>query len=169
MENTMANTKSPTQLLSDDHRAVLRKLDALEKIYGNLDKKDQVSAELKDLTEFFKTEFWVHFTKEEDALFPEMETFIPRNAGPIGVMLMEHDDLRKTNDIIQKAVTDYLGGDNSEATKKTLQEHGGHFIELLKNHIDKEDNILFMMANMHLSQAQMDKINGLFATIEKTN
>ena len=166
MEKTMADTRTPTQLLSDDHRAVLRKLDALEKIYGNLDKSDQVSAELKDLTSFFKTEFWVHFTKEEDALFPEMETFIPRNSGPIGVMLLEHDDLRKTNDIIQKAVAEYLAGNTGEATTKTIREQGGHFIALLRSHIDKEDNILFMMANMHLSQAQMDKISGVFHKID---
>lgn len=163
----MAETKRPTQLLSDEHKAVLQKLTALEKIFNNLDKKDAVSAELKELTTFFKAEFWVHFTKEEEALFPEMETFIPRDAGPIAVMLVEHEDLRKTNDVIQKTAADYLAGNTSDAVKKTLREQGTHFVQVLREHINKEDNILFMMANMHLSPQQMDKVAKLFSEIDK--
>jgi len=162
----MVETKKPTQLLSDEHKAVLQKLTALEKVFGNLDKKEAVAAELKELTTFFKAEFWVHFTKEEEALFPEIETFLPRDAGPLGVMLMEHEDLRKTNDIIQKATAEYLGGTPGAATKQTLREQGTHFIQVLRDHINKEDNILFMMANMHLNQQQMDKVAKLFLDIE---
>ena len=163
----VVETKKPTQLLSDEHTAVLQKLTALERIFGNLDKKEAVAADLKDLTAFFKTEFWVHFTKEEEALFPEMETFIPRDAGPIAVMLVEHEDLRKTNGIIQNAAAEYLGGSAGEATRKTLREQGTHFVQVLRDHIHKEDNILFMMANMHLSPQQMDKVAKLFLQIDK--
>ncbi|MBI2851441.1 MAG: nitroreductase family protein [Chloroflexi bacterium] len=164
----MIGTKKPTQLLKDEHQAVLQKLTALEKVFGRLDEKEAISAELKELTSFFKTEFWVHFTKEEEALFPEIETFLflPRDAGPLGVMLMEHEDLRKTNDVIQKATAEYLAGSSGEATKKTLREQGSHFINVLRDHINKEDNILFMMADMHLSQQQIDKVAKLFLDIE---
>ena len=160
-------TKKPTQLLSDEHKAVLQKLTALEKVFGNLDKKEAVAAELQELTTFFKVEFWVHFTKEEEALFPEIETFMPRNAGPLGVMLMEHEDLRKTNDVIQKLPAEYLGGAGGDATRKTLREQGTHFIQVLRDHINKEDNILFMIANMHLSPQQMDKVAKRFIEIDK--
>ena len=162
----MADAKRPTQLLTDEHVAVLQKLAALERDLANLDKRETVSAELKELLAFFKAEFWVHFTKEEEALFPEIETFLPRNAGPLGVMLLEHDDLRKTNDIIQQAAAEYLGGNGGEATKGTLQKQGTHFISVLRDHINKEDNILFMMANMHLNPQQMEKISRLFEKIE---
>jgi len=120
----MVETKKPTQLLSDEHKAVLQKLTALEKVFGNLDKKEAVAAELKELTTFFKAEFWVHFTKEEEALFPEIETFLPRDAGPLGVMLMEHEDLRKTNDIIQKATAEYLGNE-ADASRAGHSLHSG--------------------------------------------
>ena len=162
----MADTKRPTELLKDEHRAVLQKLTALEKVFASLDKKEVISAELKELTSFFKTDFWVHFTKEEEALFPEIETFMPRNAGPLGVMLMEHEDLRKTNDQIQQATDEYLGGFTGEATRGKLRERGSHFISVLRDHINKEDNILFMMADMHLDQQQIDKVARLFHEIE---
>ena len=159
-------TKKPTQLLKDEHKAVLQKLTAMEKVLGSLDKKEAISAELKELTTFFKAEFWVHFTKEEEALFPEIETFMPRDAGPLGVMLMEHEDLRKTNERVQQATAEYLGGSTGEATRKVLREQGAHFIGVLRDHINKEDNILFMMADMHLDQAQMEKVAKLFHEID---
>ncbi len=162
----MAGAKKPTELLTDEHKAVLQKLTALEKVFGNLDKKEQISAELRELISFFKTDFWVHFTKEEEALFPEMETFSPRNDGPLAGMLREHEDLRQINDDIQKATSDYLGGTASEATVRTLREQGMHFIGALREHIEKEDGMLFGMAEMHLSPGQMEKIAGLFQKID---
>lgn len=163
----MLDTKRPTEQLKDEHKAVLQKLTALERIFSRLDKKDEVSAELKELTAFFKTDFWFHFTKEEEALFPEMETFMPRDAGPIGVMLMEHEDLRKTNDEIQKATGEYLGGATGEDVRSRLRQHGTHFINVLRDHINKEDNILFMMADVHLNPQQVENVARRFQEIEK--
>ncbi len=162
----MPVAKKPTQLLTEEHQAVLQKLAAMEKDLARLDEREAISAELKELMAFFKTDFWVHFTKEEEALFPEIETFLPRDAGPLGVMLMEHEDLRKTNDVIQKAAAEYLAGDGNEATETTLREQGTKFIEVLSGHIEKEDNILFRMADMHLDQKQVEKIAALFAKID---
>ncbi len=162
----MTNNKRPTEILSEEHQAVLQKLDALERVVNNLDKRDEVSAELKELAAFFKTEFWVHFTKEEEALFLEIEQFAPREGGPTGMMLIEHEELRNTNTIIQQGVDEYLGGSNSEEVKREIREQATKFIGLLRTHIDKEDNILFRMADMHFDQAQIDKVIKLFHEIE---
>ena len=159
--------KKPTAMLREDHEKVLLKLSALERVMSGLDKKEAVSATLKELASFFKTDFWVHFAKEEEALFPEMEKFIPRDAGPIGVMLMEHEDLRNTNAQLQPAIEEYLRGSNDARAKGMIQRHGAYFIELLRNHIAKENDILFMMADMHLDQTQIDKVVKLFHEIEK--
>ncbi len=162
-------SKTPTEMLKEDHQHVLKKLDDLEEITHQLDKKGQVSAKLKELAAFFKTEFWVHFTKEEEALFPEIEKFIPRESGPIGVMLIEHEDLRNTNSRLQPAIASYLKDGDNAAAREVIQRDGTHFIETLRDHIDKEDNILFMMADMHLDQAQIDKVAKGFAKIDRAN
>ncbi|MAE10638.1 MAG: hypothetical protein CL876_01730 [Dehalococcoidales bacterium] len=162
----MADDKKPTELLKDEHQGVLQKLAALQRVIGQLDNKDEISAELKELAEFFKTEFWIHFTKEEEALFPEIGTFIPRESGPTGMMLVEHEELRSTNTVIQQAVDAYLRNSGGSDVKGTIQENGNRFIEVLRQHIDKEDNILFMMADMHFDQAQIDKVARLFHEIE---
>lgn len=162
----ITSNKTPTAMLKEEHQSVLQKLDALEEVTHHLDKKGEISAQLKELAAFFKTDFWVHFTKEEEALFPEIEKFMPRESGPVGVMLTEHEDLRNTNSQLQPAIAAYLKDSDNTETRGVIQKYGTHFIELLRDHIDKEDNILFMIADMHLDQAQIDKVAKLFAKIE---
>ncbi len=164
----MTGQKKPTEILKEEHQHVLQKLDALAEVISHLDKKEAISPKLKELASFFETDFWVHFTKEEEALFPEIERFIPREGGPTGMMLIEHEDLRNTNTEIQAAIEVYFRDADDLEAKGIIQEHGTHFIGLLRNHIDKEDNILFMMADMHLDQTQIDKVVGLFHEIEKS-
>ncbi len=162
----MADGKKPTEILREEHERVLQKLDTLEEVIGNLDKKEEIAARLKELASFFGTDFWIHFTKEEEALFPEIEKFMPRESGPLGIMLMEHEDLRSTNSKIQPAIELYLGNSGDSAAERVIREQGTHFVGLLRDHITKENNILFMMADMHLDQAQIDKVSKLFAEIE---
>tara|TARA_B100000315_G_scaffold249681_1_gene281302 strand:- start:194 stop:703 length:510 start_codon:yes stop_codon:yes gene_type:complete len=163
----MANGQKPTEILKEDHQNVLQKLDALEDIIAQLDKKEEISAKLEELASFFKTDFWVHFIKEEEALFPEIEEFIPRDGGPTGMMLIEHKDLRDANAEFQPAVAVYLEDSDDLKTREKILEWGTHFIVALRNHIAKENDILFMMADMHLDQAQMDNVIKLFAEIEQ--
>ena len=162
----MTNEITPTDVLREEHQSVLQKLDLLEEIIGHLAEKEKISGQLKELASFFKQDFWTHFAKEENALFPELEKFIPREAGPIAVMLMEHDDLRRTNEELQPAINEYLGSADSLSAKELIERHGSHFISILRDHIAKENDILFMMAEIHLDQAQIDKVTKLFHEIE---
>lgn len=160
------NHKKPTDILREEHENVLRKLDEFERIIRRLDEKNAISEELKELASFFKTDFWLHFAKEEDGLFPVIENFMPREGGPTGMMLIEHEDLRATNDRIQEAVDRYLNVPNDSEAKDNIQEHASHFIGLLREHIDKEDSILFRMADMHIDGTQGERIIRLFDEIE---
>ncbi|MBI4332344.1 MAG: hemerythrin domain-containing protein [Chloroflexi bacterium] len=161
----MITVKKPTQILKDEHQDVLRKLGELETIFRRLDKKEEVAAPLKEHAAFFETDFWVHFSKEEDALFPELEKFIPRDMGPIGVMLVEHEELRKTNAELQRLIPGYLGGKTDAETKNQIKKLGTRFISVLRDHIHKENDILFMMADMHLDEKQQETVGRLFDKI----
>ncbi|MBI2934813.1 MAG: hemerythrin domain-containing protein [Chloroflexi bacterium] len=154
----MATTKRPTQVLKEEHEEVILKLKALENIFNRLEKQSEITGALRELTSFFKTDFWVHFSKEEDVLFPELEKFMPRNQGPIGVMLEEHVELRNLNEEIQKLVPVYLNDGKDANTQAQLKRHGNRFIYTLRDHIDKENNVLFMMADVHLDKTQQQNI-----------
>ena len=161
----MEVTSRSTDLLKADHQDVLKKLDDLERVIGGLNEPDAIRSDLKELGAFFRTEIWTHFTKEEDALFPEMKKFLP-GGGPIGQMLIEHEHLREANERFQSGVDGYLRDPNDGQATALIRDNGGHIVALLRDHIYKEDNILFMMANMHLTDAQNRRILDLFEEIE---
>lgn len=160
---------SAVQPLIDEHRQVLAKLDALEAIFQNLDHKEENAAGLKELMAFFDKAFWVHFDKEEQALFPEFDNFMPHGAGPLAVMIEEHGVLRDTNDVLQEAVARYLGDGDNALTRRAIEESGMHFIEFLRGHIFKEDKMFPELADMHLGESQNARVLARFAKIEQSS
>lgn len=135
-----------TKQLSEEHKAIKLCLEILEKISNRLELRRELNPKhLKDLLTFI-TVFAdkCHHAKEEDLLFPAMEeTGIPKEGGPIGVMLAEHDMGRG-----------YVKGMSENMTNPSkFVENARNYITLLRDHIDKEDNILYPMAERHLSGA----------------
>jgi hemerythrin-like domain-containing protein len=70
---------------------------------------------------------------------------IPNEGGPIGMMLLEHEEGRT----YVRAMFDALGkieaGDPS--AQAALCENAKQYLRLLREHIQKEDDILFRMAD----------------------
>lgn len=161
----MEKLKSPTEVLREDHKAVLGKLNDLEKAISKLDA--QAIVMLKELAKFLQGEVVVHFAKEEEALFPEIEKFIPREGGPTGMMLIEHEDLNNAKAKMIEGIEGLSKNSADEKFTTLVRENGRHYIDVLRQHIDKEDNILFMMAEMHLDDEQAQTITKLFAEIDE--
>jgi hemerythrin-like domain-containing protein len=157
--------EKPTDLLRDEHAGVLQKLTSLERIVTHPDTVDATVSELKALTGFFQTEFWVHFDKEEQALFPEMGKYGPPDRGPVGAMLREHEELRNSNERFQSAVASWLAGPDHAQNIGLIKELGTHFIWMLRDHINKEDNMLFIMAEEWLDASQKIRVGNLFREI----
>jgi hemerythrin-like domain-containing protein len=154
-----------TDSLRAEHAAVLQKLDRLEQICLGPDRDEETMAQLKELGFFFQKDFWTHFTKEEEALFPAIGTFLPVNSGPIPAMLAEHTYIRTSNEKVQHAVRLFLDiGDTQSA--ELLKDYGTTFVELLREHIDKEDGIIFEIAETQMAPAQKEKVGKLFDEIE---
>ena len=86
----MASFDTPTAVLRDEHRLILQVIDVLESLLnsGAADGEYDFDA-LDRCTSFFRLfADACHHGKEEDLLFPELEAKgIPREGGPIGVML----------------------------------------------------------------------------------
>lgn len=162
----MAENLKPTDILREDHKIVLEKLDVMADAIKNLGKPATLPI-LEKLVSFLGGEVVVHFSKEEEALFPEIEKFIPREGGPTGMMFIEHEDLNNAKANFIKGVSELSKDANSKNVKNSIIENGEHFITLLREHIYKEDSILFMMAEMHMDESQADAISKLFDEIDK--
>lgn len=146
--------KNPMDILRKEHDIVLNLLDNLEKC---IEKRDIKSSE-KNIA-ILNKEFNKHsLNKEEKALFPEIEKFMPREGGPTGMMIMEHEDLVGSIKEFKEAA--------KNKNIERLNEIGMHIVNLLREHTGKENDILFMMAEMHLDNKQKKLILQRFKEID---
>lgn len=139
---------SPSDVLRAEHQVILRVIEVLR---GLVERSRRDGAFQRDAlapcVEFFR--FFAdacHHAKEEDLFFPVLEARgIPRENGPIGMMLYEHQIARALTKEMGQAL-DALDADG-EPAKLRFQQAAARYIELLTNHIFKEDNVLFNMGD----------------------
>lgn len=157
-----------TEQLMEEHRAIEAMLDILESVCLKLEAGEAVDVEhLERILEFFRIfADQCHHGKEEDLLFPAMEKAgIPREGGPIGVMLIEHTHGREYVKGMSVAVASYKAGEANAASAFIANARG--YLTLLRQHISKEDNILYRMADMHLSAKKQEELLEQFDQVER--
>ena len=149
-----------TALLKEEHDLILRGLDVLEKAAGRLaDGKPVARETIEKLVEFFRTfADRCHHGKEEAMLFPALEAAgLPRDGGPTGVMLYELVEGRSCVRAIAGAAARLA---QDPGAGQEIVKHARQFIPLLRAHIDKENDVLFVMADSILSpEAQKDLLD----------
>jgi len=132
-----------------EHDIIERALCILDKIVAQIESGQAIPDEFpKWASEFFR-QFadQCHHAKEEDLLFPLLkERGIPEEGGPIGCMLHEHGVGR---DCVCR-MRDASG--TSEFDGPAFAAAASELIPLLRQHIYKENNILYMMALNVLSE-----------------
>ncbi len=93
-----------------------------------------------------------HNQKEEQHLFPLIEQRgIPRQSGPLSVMLQEHEAARGLLSRLGPMVKAYAAGDASGLV--ALRATFGEYVALCKDHYWKENDVLFPMAARVMSEA----------------
>jgi hemerythrin-like domain-containing protein len=158
----------PTQELSHEHQTILLMIRILEKMSDRLEAGEKVDPlHLEQAVDFIKIfADKCHHGKEEDLLFPAMEEAgIPRDGGPLGVMLREHTEGRNYVKAMTGALTGIKEGDHRAA--ELFAENARNYGALLSEHIFKEDHILYPMADSRLSAAKQDELETCFAGVER--
>lgn len=158
----------PTDLLSQDHRIIERVLNSLETAAGRLHAGVAVRpgyfTEVADFIKGFAD--GCHHRKEEEHLFPAMEEAgFPRFGGPIGVMLADHDDGRRYTAGLRAAAECLAAGDRTAVND--VVENARGYVTLLRQHIMKEDNVLFAMAKRALPPEVQDGLLQAFERVER--
>jgi hemerythrin-like domain-containing protein len=157
----------PTQILRNEHEVILRVLDCLEKLAqdsrrdGGLDLR--TADELLDFLRVFADQ--CHHGKEEDSLFPMLSRKgLPTQVGPIAVMLSEHEQGRAEIAGMHAAAERCRSGHPAGAVH--FAAHARAYVDLLRDHIAKENNVLFPMAEGMLDDADRERIVAEFRTHE---
>jgi hemerythrin-like domain-containing protein len=159
--------KTATGILRDEHNAILKMLDVAEEAARRIRQNKQVAPEiLSGLLEFFRIfADRCHHGKEEDCLFPLLEKKgLPRDGGPVGVMLHEHDEGRKLIGMMAEAAEAIAGGETDSDLKWADAAIG--YALLLRDHIAKENDILFAMAEQLLSESEQAQLVAAFEDVE---
>jgi hemerythrin-like domain-containing protein len=155
----------PTEDLMNEHRVIERMMAVVSGAADRLEGGKTVDMALfVDASDFFKNfADRCHHNKEEKILFEKMmERGVSGEVGPIAVMLREHEDgrahVRKIAELSAKKL------DRKSAQELVRQTRS--YVELLSQHIQKEDNVLYPMADQILTSEDQKELEKGFEEVE---
>lgn len=158
----------PIKDLKMEHDAVQLTLRILDKICQKIEQSGEIIdlQHIDQLLEFFKVFVdKCHHGKEEELLFPALENVgVSREGGPIEVLLHEHQQGREYVQNMNAALVQYKKGDRTAVDE--FVKNAKEYINLLNQHIDKENSVLFPLAETHLSEQEQAKLWEGFELIE---
>jgi hemerythrin-like domain-containing protein len=152
----------PTEILSSEHRVIEQVLDCLEAMVKGLRAGKPLEEERAATALYFLRQFAdaCHHGKEEERLFPMLVARgMARHLGPIAVMLDDH-----------RAGRMHLG---QAAAALEARDHEGFaraasgYVMLLREHIGKEDGVLFPMAESMLDENARQSLAESFRGFEE--
>lgn len=157
-----------TEILKEEHRMIERVLAVLDRAAVLLEQEKDVHPDLFPKAVEFIRGFadHCHHGKEEGFLFPLLEQQgVLRKGGPVGVMLTEHEEGRRWVKLMEEAGTRYRQGE--AAARGDLIKAARGYSELLWQHINKEDHVLFRMADQVLTGKDQTELLKQFEAVEK--
>ena len=144
-----------TDLLRQDHKIILRSVDILQRMVEaeNTERVDYNDvATLLRFLRIFADEH--HHMKEESVLFPELMRISQAEAGPLRHLLFEHSQERSLVEELEDALR----------RTKTAEfvVSANRLTESVRNHIRKEDGILFPILDILISSELDEKVSSEF-------
>ena len=158
---------TPTEVLKHEHEIILHVLGAVERTAGAIKAGGPVDADrLAKMVDFFRNfADLCHHAKEEKHLFVSMSNKgMSRESGPIAVMLHEHTEGRKLVGAMDAEIQKASSGD-PRAIQSLVQAMTA-YVSLLRAHIQKENNVLFPMADRILTADDQEALEAAFEKVE---
>jgi hemerythrin-like domain-containing protein len=148
-------------VLQSEHRVIEQVLNCLEILAARCDSCagfDKQSA--REMLEFFGNfADKCHHGKEEGHLFPLLEARgFPRQGGPTGVMLQEHE--------VGRRLTAEMARSIEENSPQEFARQARAYVALMHEHILKEDRCLFPLAAQSLNAADAELLAQRFEHVE---
>ncbi|MDP3902102.1 MAG: hemerythrin domain-containing protein [bacterium] len=154
--------QKPTEILTSEHKNILKVTDAMLAKCGELESGAEIDKDFFvkaiDFIKNYADRF--HHAKEEDVLFREMRAAQDKlHCSPMDQMLFEHEEGRKFVKDLEDALV--------KEDRKDIEENARGYANLLQDHIFKEDNILYPMADEALGEDIQTKMAEEFAQVEE--
>ncbi len=101
----------------------------------------------------FKKEMETHFGIEEEIIFPEFNKKSASGCNPTGVMIMEHDHMRRMFAGMEQGI--------EKKDKNAFLGHCDTFMMILQQHNLKEEQIMYNLALDALSSTQEEVLRNI--------
>jgi hemerythrin-like domain-containing protein len=153
-----------TKVMVDEHQLILRMIALVEQNTALLEqgrfRNWQFYLDAVDFIRNYADRF--HHAKEEDVLFVELiANGMPEKQSPIEAMHIEHDQGRAHVRAMEAAAHKALDGETGQGA--IIAEHAKGYAALLRGHIDKEDNILYPLAERILPEEVRERMLAAYA------
>jgi len=161
---------TPTENLIKEHEEINELLDIMSKIALKIKSKDVFYP--NDVEEIIDYLIIIiensHHGKEDDVFYPELiSSGIPKETAPLSIINYEHTLAnRYLKDISSCVVNCKIGNDFSG---ELLADSLTNYVVVIKNHIQREEEIIFPIANEVLSSEKQNEISQRFEDIEQKN
>jgi hemerythrin-like domain-containing protein len=160
----------PIESLKREHRAIEAVIRSLRDTASRVGAGDPISPDTLDLYVDFIRNFadGSHHQKEEKILFPAMNAAgFPSDVGPVACMLGEHEQGRGFVRRMFAAIAGLREG-KAEA-RSEFQVAANGYCNLLTDHIQKEDTILFRMAETIVGEERLSALIPQFEAVERAH
>jgi hemerythrin-like domain-containing protein len=158
--------KTATEILTNEHESILKVVEAMESECHALENEKNLDKDFFtkaiDFIKNYADKF--HHAKEEEILFKELKKEDVQgrmHCNPMDQMLHEHDLGREFVKNLEEGI--------KEEDKEKIIENARGYGQLLREHIFKEDNILYGMADEALNDKEQDFLLKQFKVADKKN
>lgn len=154
----------PVDVLSQEHQTITSVLEVMaheaRQLHDGAAVRGAFWSPVLDFLEHYADR--CHHAKEEQLLFVEMERAgLPRDHGPTACMRAEHESGRAARQQMLAALQANSG--------RQLAIAADGYTLLLREHIEKEDQVLFPLAKSMLDAAAVQRLASGFARVERAD
>jgi hemerythrin-like domain-containing protein len=158
---------TPTENLKNEHNDIKGLLNIMSKIAGNIKSNDVFyTSDVEDIIDFLKYFIEKSHHGKEEVFYPALEyAGIPKEAESLSIILYEHALARNYLKDIDSCVVNCKIGNSFSGDM--LAESMINYVQLIKNHMQKEEEIIFPFAEQELSYEKQVELAKEFELIEE--
>jgi hemerythrin-like domain-containing protein len=158
----------PTDVLKHEHRRIEERLSALSAALETLGERGSEPAILDRIEEIARRidrEMALHHRKEEEGLFPILAPYLDEHLNLDG-RVADHEDLNIMSGKFKAAIEECRGAPANRFAAQMLRGYGLYIVHLVLEHLLKEDQILFLVAEHSLSAEEEAEVFRRFRRID---
>jgi len=151
-------SRDPIAMLMKEHEDALSKLRLLKKSAAELKKKgysERIFKQLLHAVAYVDEEVRHHNKHEEEALFPIVERYVD---GPTAVLRDDHSRMAKIYKKLSYSIKALRENTDDKTARMELCESAEEIVQLMVNHIHKENQILFPMIQRFCTKDELKEV-----------